>query len=241
MAAFEPPPPRLEPTPRWIRVRAGDTWIADSRRAQLLVWFGPGRLPTYVFPPEDVRTDLIGPAGDVLCGGRTLEGVARRFGPGELAPEGHWTFTWDGRVSWFEEAMEVVVHARDPSKRVDAIPSDRHVEVRVDGELVAESRSAHALFETDLPTRWYLPAHDVRGDVLEPSHTATSCPYKGTARYWHVRTGEALHEDLVWSYGQPIPECPRIAGLLCFFNERVDLTIDGQLQSRPLTPWTPAP
>jgi uncharacterized protein (DUF427 family) len=175
MPDFEPPTPRLEPTPRWIRVRAGDTWIADSRRAQLLVWFGPGRLPTYVLPPEDVRTDLLTPEGDLHLDGRVLERVATRFGDDDPAPTGHWTFTWDGRLSWFEEAMEVAVHARDPTKRVDAMPSERHVEIRVGGELVAESRSAHALFETGLPTRWYLPAQDVRHDLLEHSDTSTSC------------------------------------------------------------------
>jgi uncharacterized protein (DUF427 family) len=238
MPDFEPPTPRLEPTPRWIRVRAGDTWIADSRRAQLLVWFGPGRLPTYVLPPEDVRTDLLTPEGDLHLDGRVLERVATRFGDDDPAPTGHWTFTWDGRLSWFEEAMEVAVHARDPTKRVDAMPSERHVEIRVGGELVAESRSAHALFETGLPTRWYLPARDVRHDLLEHSDTSTSCPYKGTARYWHVRVGGELHDDLAWSYPQPIPECPRIAGLIAFFNERVEVTIDGERQTAPRTPWS---
>jgi uncharacterized protein (DUF427 family) len=164
--------------------------------------------------------------------------VATRFGDDDPAPTGHWTFTWDGRLSWFEEAMEVAVHARDPTKRVDAMPSERHVEIRVGGELVAESRSAHALFETGLPTRWYLPARDVRHDLLEHSDTSTSCPYKGTARYWHVRVGGELHDDLAWSYPQPIPECPRIAGLIAFFNERVEVTIDGERQTAPRTPWS---
>ena len=228
---MELPAPRLEPTPRWIRVRSQGEWVADSRRALLLAWYGPGMLPTYCIPEEGVRTDLLPALGD---GATQLHGLPA---PVEAA-NGMWTFTWDGRVQWFEEAMEVFVHAKDTSKRVDVVPSERHIRVEVTGQLVAESRRPHALFELPLPTRWYLPAEDVRWELLEPSDTVTMCPYKGTARYWSVRAGGELHRDLVWSYPDPIPENPRIAGLICFFNERVDLTVDGELQSRPDTPWS---
>jgi len=249
---MEVPPARAEPTPRWVRVKAGDVWVADSRRALLLAWYGPGMLPTYCFPAADVRTDLIRPsttAGtapmaiehDVSVGDQVIERAARLLcdPPAPLAAvDGHWTFTWDGRVSWFEEAMEIHVHAKDPSKRVDAVPSERHVEVRVGGELVAGSRTPHALFESSLPTRWYLPVDEVEWELLEPSDTLTRCPYKGTARYWSVRAGGELHRDVAWSYPDPVPECPRIAGLVCFFNEKVDLIIDGVAQPRPVTPWS---
>jgi uncharacterized protein (DUF427 family) len=242
--------PRVEPTPRWIRVRAGDEWIADSRRALLLVWYGPGRLPTYCFPEADVRTEVLRPAADgggdyhVVAGGAVLEAAAHRIespDPPFAAAAGHWTFTWDGRVTWFEEATEIAVHARDPSKRVDAVPSERHVRVEVEGELVAESRRPLALFETALPTRWYFPPEDVRQELLDPTTTITRCPYKGTASYYSVHTGDVVTEDLAWSYPDPIPECPRIAGLIAFFNERVDLIVDGELQARPHTPWSRSP
>jgi uncharacterized protein (DUF427 family) len=226
------PTPYQEPSQRWIRVRAGDTWVADSRRAQLRVEFGPDRRPTYLLPPEDVRTDLLTEDGDLRLDGEVLEGVAQRI-------DGLWTFAWDGRVTWFEEAMEVVVHARDTRSRVDTMPSERHVAIHVAGELVAESRTPHALFETGLPPRWYLPMQDVRQDLLEPSDSLSSCPYKGTARYWHVRAGGELHRDLAWSYPQPIPECPRITGLVAFYDEKVDVTIDGERQERPVTPFSP--
>ena len=245
------PAPRVEPTPRWVRVRAGDVWVADSRAALLLAWYGPGRLPSYWFPERDVRTDLLSPAGDgpvpgmrvydVRAGGELLAGAAQLF---EDPPEpldavrGHWSFTWDGRVAWFEEALEVHVHARDPSKRVDAMPSERHVRIERDGQLVAESRHAHALFETTLPTRWYLPAEDVRQELLEPSETVTMCPYKGTARFWSLRLGDELVADVAWSYPEPVVECPRIAGLIAFFNEKVDIVLDGERQERPFTPWS---
>jgi uncharacterized protein (DUF427 family) len=228
---MEPPPPRLEPSPRWVRVRADGEWVADSRRALLLAWYGPGMLPTYCIPPEDVRTDLLPALGDAAIHLHDLPAPVE-------AANGMWTFTWDGRVQWFEEAMEVFVHAKDTSKRVDVLPSERHVRVEIAGELVAESRRPHALFESPLPTRWYLPPDDVRMDLLEPSDTVTQCPYKGTARYWSVRIGDQLHRDVVWSYPDPIPENPRIAGLICFFNEKVDLTIDGERQDRPHTPWS---
>jgi len=224
--AFGPPPPRVEPTPRWVRARADGEWVADSHRALLLSWYGPDRLPTYCFPAEDVRTDRLEPLGDAAIELRDL--------PEELsAANGHWTFSWDGRVTWFEEASEVHVHARDPRHRVDAVPSERHVRVELDGEVLAESRRPHALFETSLPTRWYLPPEDVRADLLEPSPTVTRCPYKGTARYW-----SAGSDDVAWSYSNPIPECPRIAGLVAFFNERTDLILDGERQERPQTPWS---
>ena len=141
-------------------------------------------------------------------------------------------------MRWFEEAMEVHVHARDPRKRVDVLPSDRHIRVELDGELLAESHSPHALFETNLPTRWYLPREDVRFELLEPSITVTRCPYKGSAVYWSAHIGDTLHRDLAWSYPEPIIECPRIAGLVCFFNERVDLVVDGERLERPDTEWS---
>ena len=228
---MELPAPRLEPSPRWVRVRAEGEWVADSRRALLLAWYGPAMLPTYCFPADDVRTDLLPALGDAAVQlGDLPEPLA--------AANGMWTFSWDGRVQWFEEAMEVFVHAKDPTKRVDVLPSERHIRVEIAGETVAESRRPHALFETTLPTRWYLPADDVRWDLLEPSDTVTRCPYKGTARYWSVRAGGRLHPDVVWSYPDPVPECPRIAGLICFFNEKVDLTVDGVPVERPQTPWS---
>lgn len=228
---MELPAPQLEPTPRWVRVRAGREWVADSRRALLLTWYGPGMLPTYCFPADDVRLDLVPALGDAAF---RLEGL-----PAEVAgAEGLWTFAWDGRVRWFEEALEVFAHAKDPTKRVDVLPSERHVRVEVAGELIAESRRPHALFELPLPTRWYLPADDVRSDLLEPSATVSQCPYKGTARYWSVRAGDQLHPDIAWSYPDPVPECPRIAGLVCFYNEKVDLIVDGVHQARPDTPWS---
>jgi uncharacterized protein (DUF427 family) len=248
------PPPRVEPSPRRVRVQVGDEVVGESDRALLLAWYGPGMLPTYALPADDVRTERFRPSADpgdgvgglvdhdIVVDGHEVPGGARRFVEPpttrlrKLAD--HWTFTWNRGVTWFEEALEVGVHARDPSKRVDVVPSDRHVRVELDGEVVAESRRSHALFESWLPTRWYLPPEDVRSELLVPSDTVSDCPYKGHAHSWSVRTSETLHPDLAWSYAEPVVECPRIAGLVSFFNERIDLVLDGELQERPRTPWS---
>ena len=142
--------------------------------------------------------------------------------------------------AWFEEDDEVYVHARDPYKRVDVLHSSRHVKVVVAGQVMAESRRPAVLFETGLPTRYYLPKADVRMDLLVPTDTETRCPYKGTASYYSMRSGSALVRDIAWYYRHPIPECSKIENLICFFDERVDAVyVDGELQDRPRTRWSP--
>ena len=239
-------------SPRWVRVQFGGEFVADSKRALLLRQYGPGRLPTYYFPQADVRMDLLEPAAADQPGGETTiwtvragDRVAERAAsmhrdpPPELADlAGHVTFAWHKMDAWYEEEEQVFVHARDPFKRVDVLPSSRHVRVVIAGETVAETRRPALLFETQLPTRYYLPPEDVRMDLLEPTATTTRCPYKGVASYWSARIGDHLAKDVVWAYPEPIPECPKIKGLPCFFNERVDLYVDGELQARPRTPWS---
>ncbi|MDQ3966496.1 MAG: DUF427 domain-containing protein, partial [Actinomycetota bacterium] len=140
--------------------------------------------------------------------------------------------------AWYEEDEEVFVHPRDPYHRVDILDSSRHVRVLVNGEVVAETDRPELLFETGLPTRYYIPPEDVREELLVPSDTTTQCPYKGVASYWSVDAGGELFEDLSWYYPEPLPEAAKISGLLCFFNERVDLEVDGEKQPRPRTRWS---
>jgi uncharacterized protein (DUF427 family) len=140
--------------------------------------------------------------------------------------------------AWYEEEEQVFVHPRDPYHRVDVLESSRHVRVKVAGEVVAETERPMVLFETGLPPRYYMPPEDVHEKVLVASEKTTQCPYKGTASYYSVEAGGERVEDLVWYYPEPIPEAAKIEGLLCFFNERVDLEVDGEQQERPRTQWS---
>ena len=245
-------PVSVEPTQRRIRVRLNGAVVADSSRAQLLIEYGRGRLPTYYLPRDDVRPEALADAGvgadgglvwTVRAGGAQVAAAAWEHPSptGDLAAlAGHVTFSWR-ELEWFEEDERVVVHARDPHHRVDTLRSSRRVDVHVAGERVASSVRPLLLFETTLPTRFYLPFEDVRTELLEASDLVTICPYKGTARYWSVRVGGILEPDLAWSYPDPITENPKIKDLLCFFNERVDIVVDGTKLVRPQTPWSRPP
>jgi uncharacterized protein (DUF427 family) len=127
------------------------------------------------------------------------------------------------------------VHPRDPYHRIDVLGTDRHIRISLEDTVLAETDRALALFESNLPTRWYLPIEDVRAE-LEASATVTRCPYKGSASYYSVKLEGG--KDLVWYYEQPLDEVSRITGLVCFFNERVDIELDFELQQRPDSPWS---
>lgn len=117
-------------------------------------------------------------------------------------------------------------------------PTDLHVQVTVDGEKIAESNRPVLLEETGLPTRYYLPREDVRLELLQSTNHETTCPFKGQASYWSVVAGNEVHDNLAWSYETPIPQAEGVAGLICFYNEKVDLTLDGEPQPRPQTPFS---
>jgi uncharacterized protein (DUF427 family) len=171
--------------------------------------------------------------------GTAAVGAARRY---PASPARHLQdavrFDWDAMSEWLEEDEPVYTHPRDPHTRVDILASSRHIRVEVDGVTVADSKSPRILFETGLPPRYYLPLTDARTDLLRPSDTQTHCPYKGTASYWSVDTGKELHSDIVWIYRAPLPESQKIAGLVAFYDEKVDVYIDGVLQRHPQTKWS---
>jgi uncharacterized protein (DUF427 family) len=244
---------RVEPLPRRLRAVFAGTVVADTTRGLYL--FETGHLPVYYLPRSDVRFDLLEPSdrtthcpykGDasywsLVVGDRRSDDAVWGYpSPVEGAPDiaDHVAFYWNKVDAWFEEEDEVYVHARDPYKRVDVLRSSRHVQVLVGGEVVADSHRPHMLFETSLPTRYYLPKLDVRLDLLTPSPTVTACPYKGRATYWSIDVGDTHIDDVAWSYPAPIPELPKVEGLICFFNERVDLVVDGEAQARPRSPWS---
>jgi uncharacterized protein (DUF427 family) len=153
------------------------------------------------------------------------------------ALDGHVHLEWGAMDAWFEEDEEVYVHPRNPYTRVDILASSRHVVVRAGGEVMAESRKPTLLFETGLPVRYYLPPTDVR-DRLRPSPATSRCPYKGTASYWSVEAGGQTFADLAWTYRTPLPEAVKVAGLICFYNERAHLVVDGEALVRPRTKFS---
>jgi uncharacterized protein (DUF427 family) len=254
---FEPPEPGralyLEPSPKRIRVEVSGETVVDSRRAMLL--HESGQQPIYYFPPEDVRADVLEPSerhthcpkkGEasyytLRVGERVIESGAWYYpDPLEGAPpiNNLIAFYFNRMDRWLEEDEEIRVHPRDPYHRVDVLRTDRHVRVSLDGELLADSHEAVALFESNLPPRWYLPREDVVAE-LEPSDTVTRCPYKGTAGYQSVKlSGDETAKDLIWTYDDPLPEVGRITGLLCFFNEKVDIELDGVAEERPESAWS---
>lgn len=243
----------IEDSPRRVRVLFNNEVIADSHRVTLL--HETKHLPVYYVPLDDVRQDLLVPTahtthcpykGDarywtVRVGDRVAENAVWNYPtPIESCPDisGLAAFYWDKMDAWFEEDEEVFVHPRDPYHRVDVLESSRHVEVWINGVKAADSHRLRVLFETGLPPRYYLPKLDVRQDLLRPSDTHTACPYKGTASYWSVEVDGTVVKDLVWGYPGPLVEASKIANLVCFYNEKVDLVVDGERQERPLTPWS---
>lgn len=238
---------RVEHGQKRVRAYLGGELVADTT-APLLVWEIP-YYPAYYLPLADVRASLVatgmtehspsrGDAElyDVKVGSATAAGAARRY-PTSPLPEIRDAvhIDWDTMDEWLEEDDPVYTHPRDPHTRVDILPSSRHVEVVVSGVTIADSHHPSILFETGLPPRYYLPLPDVRMDLLRPSTSSSHCPYKGTASYWSVEAGGERFEDLVWIYRTPLPESQKIAGLACFYNEKVQLVIDGQVQEQPRT------
>ncbi len=243
----------LDPMPYRVQALLANETVVDSHRPFLL--HETGRLPVYYFPPEDVRRDLLDPAGSrkETDAKGTCERWALRVGDRSV-PDAAWSYSdvpeaasflnglvaldWDAMDEWFCEDEQILGHPRDPYHRIDVFPTSRHVRVLLDGELLAETRRALALFETSLPPRYYMPVEDVRAELLEPSSARTRCAYKGSASYWSVRVGDRIVEDLVWTYRDPQHEVEPIRDLLCFFNERVDLELDGEMLERPRTQWS---
>jgi uncharacterized protein (DUF427 family) len=242
---------RIEPGAKRVRAYLGGELVADTTQPAL-VWEKP-YYPAYYFPLADVSTGLLEADGGVThspsrgdattytvrAGGKEAPGAALRYIDSPLEELRDLVrLDWDSMDAWFEEDEEVFTHPRDPYTRVDILPSSRHVRVEVDGETIAESASPHLLFETGLPVRYYLPKTHVRMGLLIPTDTVSHCPYKGDAEWWSVRVGDGVREDLAWSYRMPLPESQKVAGLVAFYNEKVDIYVDGVLQERPHTKFS---
>jgi uncharacterized protein (DUF427 family) len=197
--------------------------IVDSREARLL--FEPGRMVRYCFPAADVRA-----GADVSV----HEGNDARV----AGIVGYVSLEWCAAVEWLEENTPVLAHPHDPYGRIDVLESSRDVRIESDGVVLAHSQRPVLLFETGLPVRYYLPREDVIAPLVDNPAT-TQCPYKGVATYFDVQVGERTRRRLVWTYLSPFAEVAPIAGRLAFFDERVDVTVDGELQAQPETKWSP--
>jgi uncharacterized protein (DUF427 family) len=234
---------RVEHGAKRVRAYLGGELVADTIRP-LLVWEGP-HWPVYYFPSEDVRLELLTADGGVAhspsrgdghtftvtADGKEAPGAAMRYveSPFETLRDAV-RFDWDA-MNWFEEDEQIYAHARDPYHRIDILSSSREVRIELDGVTLAESTKPTLLFETTLPTRYYFPKPHVRMDLLTPTENVSRCPYKGQAEWWSVQVGDTLHADIAWSYPSPLPESQKIIGLVSFYNDRVDLYVDGVLQS----------
>jgi uncharacterized protein (DUF427 family) len=239
------------PSPKRLRVKVGSTFVADT--VEGLVMYESDHLPVYYFPMKDVDDAFLMPSSTKTES--PFKGVASHYSlnTGEtLVEDAGWryldpikgcpdvsdyiAFYWNKMNHWYEEDEEVFVHARDPYRRVDCLPSSRHVQVIVDGQIVAESRRSVFLFETGHPTRYYLPIADTRLDMLTASKYQSRCPYKGIASYYHLTVDGKRHENMVWYYPEPVHEAARVKGLVCFYSEFTDrILVDGVEQAKPAT------
>jgi uncharacterized protein (DUF427 family) len=241
----------MMPSPKRLRVKVGDIIVADTIDG--LVMQESDHLPVYYFPIKDVGEEYL-----MLSSTKTespFKGTATHYSlntgitlvedagwrylePVEGCPPiaDYMAFYWNKMNHWYEEDEEIFVHARDPYRRIDCLPSSRHVQVIVDGETVADSRRGTFLFETGMPTRYYLPIADTRLELLSASRYISRCPYKGISSYYHLTVNGKRHENMVWYYPDPVHEADRIKGLVCFYNEFADrILVDGIEQPRPVT------
>ena len=234
---------RHEPIDKRVRAELGGETVVDSTRA-LLVWEPRRVTPLYAVPLDDVRGDLTtstaepvtsdapvlhpgipfaahssdGESLDLHAAGRTLSAAAFRPADEDLA--GHVVLDYGAFDEWYEEDEPVFSHPRDPYHRVDTRQSSRTIRIELDGVLLAESQRPRLLFETGIQTRFYLPRADVVAD-LRLGDKQTACPYKGRATHWSV--GE--HENIAWSYEDPLEEAVAIRGMVAFYDERVDVQL----------------
>lgn len=242
-------------TEKRVRARVGPHFIADSRRARMVCH--DHHPVMYAFHVDDLTEHVelaserehahplygLVHKADLRIGDRVVEEAATIFEEGPAADMGLQGFValdWNRMDAWYEESEEVFVHPRDPNKRLDALQSHRHVVVERDGVKLAESIRPVVLIENPglLPTRYYLPPVDVDYTHLRKSDTTTACPYKGFADYWAFDHGEGEPVDIAWRYKTTFRELPQIEGMVAFFNERVDLVVDGEAQKRPESPWS---
>jgi uncharacterized protein (DUF427 family) len=258
---------RYQPTAKRIRVTLGGEPVADTRDA-VLVWEPRRVVPTYAVPAKALKAQLVpagaesgadedlglripeisdrpildpsfpfaahscpGTAYDVIAGGESGDAAAFRPDDPDLAD--YVVLEFDA-FEWHEEDEPIISHPHDPFHRIDTLRSSRSIRIEHDGRPLAESTRAVLLFETLLPVRFYLPREDVVVP-LETSNTVTFCAYKGRATYYSVPDGP---RDIAWTYHEPLHDAVPVRDRIAFFDERVDVVVDGERGDRPITPWS---
>jgi uncharacterized protein (DUF427 family) len=230
----------MHPFPRRVRAEFAGQTVLDTRAGVLLHETGLG--PQLYVPEADLRADLLEPTdhsthcpfkGDasyrsVRVGDRVAENAVWAYR--EPLPEASWlagyaALYWSSMDRWLDEDDEVDGHLTDPFHRVDIRATGQRVRVRAGDLVLADSTRALVLSETSLPNRYYLPAEDVREELLVPSDTRTVCPYKGWASYWSLRADGRELTDVAWGYPEPLPESGRIAGYRSFLHDEVTVEV----------------
>lgn len=245
---------RYEPTEKRIRATLGGREVVDTTRA-VLVWEPRRIVPSYAVPEADVHGELnVGrpgqpapPEAPVLHPGHPfamhtapgdpllVDGFAEAFRLRDPELAGYVALDFAGFDAWYEEDERNVGHPRDPFHRIDIVHSTRRVQVEVSGQVVADTRAPALLFESQLPTRFYLPPGDVDLERFERSDHHTWCAYKGRASYWSLPGAP----DIAWFYPEALREAAEVEGRIAFWDERADVIVDGERRARPRTHWWP--
>lgn len=239
-----PRPGYIEDAPSRVRVLFNGQYIVDTRKAKL-GWEHP-YYPTYFFHVSDVPQGFLQnpkesetyTTYDLIVKERVAEGAVAVHNDGKFKDLVKIVF--DKVDAWLEEDDEIHVHPKDPYKRIDIHQSSRHVRVEIDGVEVANTTKPRLLSETGLPVRTYFPKADVRLDLLSHSELTTGCPYKGVANYYDINlpSGKGKREGLAWWYRTAYPEAADVKGYIAFFDEKVDVFVDGKLVERPQSPFS---
>lgn len=201
---FTPPLPAdvvfIEPHPRRVQALRDGRVVIDTERA-LMVHRRDHPL-SYAFP--------VGEVGDL---------------PNEPVAEapGFVRVPWDAVDTWLEEGRTLVHYPPNPYHRVDCRPTSRRLRVTVAGEPLVDTTDTVIVFETSLEPRLYIDPSHVRTDLLRPSRTTSYCNYKGYATYWSAAVGDAVVEDVAWSYPDPPPETLPVKDFFSFDTTRAEV------------------
>lgn len=233
-------PSKIEPASRRVRALFDGIFIVDTTSA-MHVWERNLSHVQFWLPLRDFKSGVVTKGPNLDDEAFAYQAIVKRnsekstdhvvvFEKGPL--EGLVRLEFGAMDAWFEEDQQIYDGVKNPYKRIDVLPSSRKVEVKIGGVTVADCSNPMFLFETGLRTRYYLPKTSVKMEYLTPSATTTKCPYKGKANYYNVTIEGKEYKDIVWWYEYPVPESATIQGLVCFYNEKVDIFVDGVLEDK---------